>query len=321
MSWFIGYTGKSNPIIDNYISSIDLCEINKINTENLNLIYGGKQENITYSFNSDSTGKIICGIPVYPQESEPWFTKQYNSDKWLDIERINLKNINGHFAGITWNREVITFFNDQLGLRDIYIQQIDSNFLFSSRMDWTARFNRKNSVDIEEFSTNWILPHQISWGCPIKNIIRLGPGGIIKISSDKLEKNNFSWMPDFQITSSSTGFTEVLNNFLNMLSSESIKVNLGLSGGIDSRVLLQLIYNNNITNFGTHTFGGKFTADGEIAQRIINDYKIEHNYFTVSFPETDLLLNNLYKNVSQLGLSSSIFETLNYRFYKELDES
>ncbi len=320
MSWFIGYTGKNNPILDNYISSIDFGEKNKINREDLNLFYGGKQENLTYIFNSDSTGCIICGIPIYPEEGEQKFTKQCNPDNWLNIDGINSKNINGHFAGIKWGRKLITFFNDQLGLRDIFFLKYDSNYLFSTRLDWTARFNRKNSVNIEEFSTSWILPHQISWGCPIKNIIRLGPGGIIKISSEKLEKNNFSWMPDFNISGSSSEFIDALNNFLNMFPRESIKINLGLSGGIDSRVLLQLIYNNHITNFGTHTFGGRFTADGEIAQRIIDDYKIEHHYFTVLFPETDLLLNNLYKNVSQLGLSSSIFETLNYRFYKELDE-
>ena len=319
MSWFIGYTGKKNPILGQYISSLNLESTKEIKTENLSLIFGGKKENLFYNINPDSTGWIVSGIPIHFEGCNSRFIKINYLEKILSDTELNLKDINGHFAGIKWDKEKVTFFNDQLGLRDIYYLQFNSNFLFSTRMDWAAKFNKFNQIDFENFSTNWILPHQISWESIIKNAEKLKPGQTIIILREKLQKNELPWNPDFTGKSTPEDFLKTLNGFIK-LPLENEKVNLGLSGGIDSRILLQLIFNNNIKNFGSHTFGNQLTADGQIAKRITDDYKIEHYFFTVSFRNEEQLIKNLYDNISQLGLSSSIFDTLNYPFYQQLND-
>jgi hypothetical protein len=93
---------------------------------------------------------------------------------------------------------------------------------------------------------------------------------------------------------------------------------LGLSGGIDSRVLLQLLFNNNIEYFGSHTFGNQVTSYGKVAKQIVDNNKIDHRFFVISFLKDNQLLEQLYKDISQLDLSASIYETLNYKFYEEL---
>jgi len=319
MSWFIGYTGKNNPILGQYISSINLERIKEIKPENLTLIFGGKQENLLFNFYDDSTGWIVSGIPIYTKNDNLKFVNKNDFEKLFLNKELKLTDIDGHFAGIKWDKGKVTFFNDQLGLRDIYYLQFNSNFLFSTRMDWIAKFNKTNKIDFENFSTSWVLPHQISWGSIIKDIDKLKPGQIITISGNKLEKNDSPWQPNFEIESSSEEFLQALDNFIKLASLEDEKINLGLSGGIDSRVLLQLLFNKNTRDFGTHTFGTQLTADGRIAKKIVDDYKLDHRFFSVSFPEEDQLIKNLYKNISQLGLSTSIFETLNYPFYKQLD--
>lgn len=284
MAWFIGYTGKNYPILGQYISLLHLENIKEIKTENLTLILGGKKENLFYNFYPDSTGWIVSGIPLCIINDKTKFLEINDLGKILLDKRLNLKEIEGHFAGIKWDKEKVTFFNDQLGLRDIYYLQFNSNFLFSTRMDWIAKFNETNKIDFENFSTNWVLPHQIQWGSNIKNVEKLRPGQIINIFGGKLEKNELPWNPDFNRESTPEEFLKSLNIFIKLpLGNE--KINLGLSGGIDSRVLLQLLFNNNIGNFGTHTFGNELTADGQIAKKITDDYKIEHHFFTISFPD------------------------------------
>lgn len=318
MSWFIGYTGKNNPILNEYISSLNLIQKNEINNENMRLVYGGKKENLISSLTANSNGWIVCGIPVSSNADKFKYMEKNDWETILSGRELNFKKINGHFTGVIWTCETITFFNDPLGLRNIYFLKVNSNYFFSTRLDWIATFNKDNKINIDHFSTNWILPHQISWASILENVIILNPGGIIKISSGTFEKKNSSWMPDFNLNSKPEEFIDALNSFIKLPSSGSENINLGLSGGIDSRVLLQVLFNNKINTFGTHTFGNPHTADGKIAKEIVNDYKIEHRFFPVSLPDTDLLLKYLYDSISQLGLSASIYEILNYPFYEQL---
>ncbi len=315
MSWFIGYTGKDNPILNEYILSLNLGQ-DEVTNENLKLVCSAKGKNISFSFNDDSSGWIISGMSISIEENK--FIKKHEWEELLSKKHFNLKNIDGHFAGLKWDNEKIIFFNDQLGLRDIYFLKVNSNYLFSTRLDWIAKFNNENKINFNEFSTNWLLPHQISWQSIIDDVIMLNPGGIIKITSGILEKKNSPWMPDFNLNSKSDDFLNVLNNFIKLTDSENEKINLGLSGGIDSRVLLQALFNNNINTFGTHTFGSILTADGKIAEKIVKDYNLLHRFFSFSFPEKEQLLKYLFESVSQLGLSASIYETLNYPFYEQL---
>ena len=318
MSWFIGYTGINNPVLNEYISSLNLIQKEEINNPNLHLFYTRKKNNLMLNIKTASGGWIISGIPVSAGSDNLKFMQTDDWEPILSAGELNIKKINGHFTGMIWDNETFTFFNDPLGLRDVYFLKVNSNYFFSTRPGWIAKFNAENKINISEFSTNWNLPHQISWGSILNNIMMLNPGGIIKIKSGVIEKSNSPWMPDFSRVINSEEFIDALNNFIRLPSFENKKINLGLSGGIDSRVLLQILFNNKIDSFGSHTFGSSFTADGKIAEKIVNNYELEHRFFPVSFPDSEELLKYLYDSISQLGLSASIYEILNYPFYEQL---
>ncbi len=214
MSSFIGYTGQKNSLLTEYISSLNLGQKNKIITDNLYLEYGGRKENLVMNSLPDSSGWIVSGLPVSAEISQkPKIMEKKDWENLLSKKELNLKNIDGHFTGLKWNKDIITFFNDQLGLRDIYFIKVNSNYFFSTRLDWIAKFNKTNEINIDELSTNWMLPHQISWASILKNVIMLSPGGVVKISSGNFEKYISPWMPDFDLDSEPEEFIHTLNNF------------------------------------------------------------------------------------------------------------
>jgi hypothetical protein len=216
MSWFIGYTGDHNPVLEEYLSSLKLDKISEIKKDNFKIICGGIVENLFYNFDQTEKVWIVSGIPIYTKDDKPKFMQKDDLEKLLSKEELNVKDIDGHFAGGYWNNGEIVFFNDQLGLRDIYFLKLNSNYFFSTRLDWVVKFKKENEINIDGFSTNWLLPHQISFGNLIKNVTRLGPGGIIKTASNKQVKNNSSWIPNFNINSSAEEFINALNNFINL---------------------------------------------------------------------------------------------------------
>ena len=296
MSWFIGYTGKNNPLLGEYISSLNLEKTDEVISGSFHLFYSRGKGNLIFNLESDTSGWIVSGIPVSVNADK--FLKKTDWKVLFSKKDFNLKNINGHFSGIRWNNEVIIFFNDRLGLRDIYFLKVNSNYLFSTRMDWIARFNKENKINFKEFSTNWLLPHQISWSAVLDSVVMLNPGGIIKITSGIIEKINAPWMPDFNLKTSPEDFVDILSKFIKLPYEENERINLGLSGGIDSRVLLQTLINNDITAFGIHTFGSQLTADGKIAKRIADDYKLEHHFFPFTIPAEDQFLTYSYDSIS-----------------------
>ena len=323
MSWFVGYTGKSNRNLEDFLDSLNLEKTKEIKTGNLTVICGGKEKNLIYNFSS-STGWIVSGIPIYSYYENLKFVKKEDFESLLLEAKINLKNIDGHFAGIKWSEKEIIFFNDQLGLREIYFLQVNSNILFSTRADWTAKYNKINKINFEEFSTAWLLTHKISWQNVIKNIKQLGPCGEGIIQPDS-SGNNELQIKNYPLLISNLGETENetfinhLNRFVTLSLKENKKLSLGLSGGLDSRVLLQILLSKNSDNWQTHTFGNEKIYDGKIVGQIITNNKIKHSFLEIELPSKNETIKKFFEYNAWLGLPTKISDILIYPLYKIID--
>ena len=326
MSWFIGYTGNHNPVLEEYISSLQLNKIKIFRNNSLNLICGGKVENLSYNLDKPAKGWIVCGVPIYIKEDEAKLIEKEGWDNLLPKEELNVKDIDGHFAGVYWNSDEIIFFNDQLGLREIYFLKLNSNYFFSTRMDWAAKFNRKNEINIDEFSTSWLLTHKITWQNIIKNITQLGPSGkgIIKLNTS--EKNSIA-ITNTPLMINSFNRTEdavFINHLIKLITipfKKNRKLSLGLSGGLDSRVLFQLLLTQETSKLQTHTFGDKNNFDAKVAAQIADDYKIKHSLLKTEIPKEDEIVNSFYNYSSQLGISASISDILIYPLYSLINQN
>ncbi|MGA9292593.1 MAG: hypothetical protein WBV81_08365 [Ignavibacteriaceae bacterium] len=321
MSWFIGYTGKNSPILNEYISSLNLIQKDEVLVNNLRFVYGGKEVNLKTKSYPDSSGWIVSGIPVSAGTDKFRFMR---NDDWKDLlskKNLNLKNIDGHFAGLKWGNQGITFFNDRLGLRDIYFLKVNSSYFFSTRLDWIAKFNKDNRINIDEFSTNWLLTHKISWENIIECIEQLGPEGRAIIHNDSLEIINNPLIISSSRFKDNKHFIDSLRKFVTLPLDENKNLSLGLSGGLDSRLLIELLLSRNSSRWQTHTFGSNQNYDVKIARQISTGCKVNYLQMDIDIPPKGKILEMFYNLIPQLGISSITSDTLIYSLYPEIDKN
>lgn len=318
MSWFIGIKGETTSLLMQYCNSLNIALDNVLKTDKLILIFGGIKENLNYDFDKDGNGWLVSGLGIQKRNENFSFMKKSDWKIFLSSDEFNIKELNGHFCGLIIKNEKTVLFNDQLGVREIYYKKTDSTFLFSSRIDWITKFNKENEINVKGFSTRWLFTHQINFECVVKDTSRLGPGGKIIFENNTFRKLDSSWSPSFDKITASQDFEKILTQIVTLHASENQNLNLGLSGGLDSRVLLVILLKN-VMYFNTHTFGNKNIPDGKIAKQITDDLKIDHEFLNQTIGAKSQLLDRLHEFIPLLGLTAPIFDTSHLPLYKGLN--
>ncbi|MEN8192041.1 MAG: hypothetical protein ABFS12_04450 [Bacteroidota bacterium] len=138
-----------------------------------------------------------------------------------------------------------------------------------------------------------------------------GKKASISLNEYKIKYYNANWLPDEQ---SQNIDVEKYSENLKSLIFISDKQTLGLSGGMDSRVLLSYLLEGN-SSWDTFTFGDSKHPDSFIAQSLVNDYNITHTKYHASLPQADILINKIQDYSLQSVVNngaSAIFQSLNY---------
>ncbi len=275
----------------------------------LHIFAGGNRSNLF--FNSPQNGKdgwVISGIGLKADEYESSIFTKNDWSNHLD----NLNNINGHFILVKWNNEKITFESDPIGLRDIYISEGENEIVFSTRVDWLAK-SHKLKINFDEFGSRWLLFNQISNSSVFFKTDRIVAGKKVSISLNENRRTNYSynWLPDKQ--GQMIGVDDYLKKLKPLIFIEE-KPSLGLSGGMDSRVLLSYLLKENI-KFDTFTFGSISHPDSLMAHKIVKDFNLSHKQYNAELPSIDKLISKI-KEYTTLTIvnnaSSAIFQSLNY---------
>jgi hypothetical protein len=301
MSWFLGYTGENNSKIESYIKSALPGKFEHYKKDNLKIWYSKNRRNFL-SFICGSEAVFLSGIVL--SETNNCFPSPDTCTE-------------GHYACTLLKDSAVYLFNDQHGMRDIYYIKEGQNILFSTRIDFISSYLSRVEVNLEELSTLWLLPHQIIPGTKIKGINKLGPGGCLLIKDKNTSLTRKSWLPDFTKHCSVEEFLSDLKRITLFPLSMGNKINLGLSGGIDSRVLLRFLLTAKKENWATHTFGNEHLPDVKSAEKITDGLGIKHYFLQQQTASPAEIINNrLYQ---LLELSVPIGGMINYAFFKELD--
>jgi hypothetical protein len=108
----------------------------------------------------------------------------------------------------------------------------------------------------------------------------------------------------------------VLKSFLKP--DPELPVSLGLSGGLDSRVLLSLLSQQAEQPFSVHTFGEREDPDVAIALRIAAHENFEHKYFHDPIPPADDCVRAMKEYVRQTCVIEPVSSFLKLRYYGNL---
>lgn len=302
MSWFLGYTGLNNEKLNYFIKSVLPDNSIEYKSPGLNIWYSQGSQNFI-SLKQNSKAVFFSGIVL-------------SGNKNLLSYELPSGNIEGHYACALEEDKTVYLFNDQHGMRDIYYIKEDKNILFSTRIDIVTSFLPDPEINIEELSALWLLPHQIIPGSKIKGINKLGPGGCLSIKNDNVSLSNKPWEPDFSKQYTKEEFLSNLKQTTLFPIANGDKINLGLSGGIDSRVLLHFLLEADKKKWAAHTYGSERLPDVELAKKITDELGIKYYFIPQQLPSPEEIINS--KIYPLLELTAPIGGMMNYSFYQNL---
>ncbi|MGA9116726.1 MAG: asparagine synthase-related protein [Bacteroidota bacterium] len=220
----------------------------------------------------------------------------------------------GHWAAIRWDDRGVKGWTDRVGLRTLYAAQLPGGVAFSTRLDWTARMCGRSEIDWETFGSRWLCANQISCESPVKGIVRIGPGGRFAFGRDGLRLSSRRWMPGSGETGEGT-LEEALASCLRH--PPEARLALGLSGGLDSRVLLALLRGMG-ARCAVFTVGSAGDPDADVASRIAGDLGLELRAFVPGIPPAGELMEEGARYAAHSQAAEPLSSFLKLRHYGDL---
>lgn len=280
-------------------------------SKNIRVFAGGNKNNLFFNASSkqnEKQGWIVSGIGLKSNGVGSTIFKKEDWSEHLDI----LNNIDGHFVAAKWNEERIVFESDPLGLRDIYVSESKSNIIFTTRVDWLAKCH-KLEINFNEFGSRWLLFNQITNNSVFQGVERIvsGKKATIALNGYDIKYYNSNWLPDEQ--SQNIDVRSYSKNLKSLIFIDD-KQSLGLSGGMDSRVILSYLLEGN-SSWDTFTFGNPKHPDSLISQSLVTDYNIKHKQYQAGLPTTENLISKIRDYSIQTIVNngaSAIYQSLNY---------
>ena len=249
----------------------------------------------TNTYCSEDKKWLINGVGISTSASTySWMRYK----EWSDYqEGINLFKPTGHFLRINWTDKSVTIQSDVVGLKTIYLLKKGTEIYFSTSLEMIVNFVENPKLDFAAFGSKWLLYNQLISRSIFKDIYKLSPNSKVIIENGDYKVVENVWIPEIK-NYSTEAFWNDLRNLLDINIPENFNLSLGLSGGLDSRILLALLQKIN-KNFFIHTFGFGYEPDVQIARKICSTLNIKHHLLLSDFNDkgfTELLPEYLSEN-------------------------
>ena len=278
MSWILGvYRPAVDQSDETRIAAIVPPALHSIVVGGLCVHAGGLPETCASGVDtgSDATqGWVVVGAGLVSERGRARIIRPSEWRTVLFSETTLPRALDGHYAGIRWTPGMFRLFCDPLGLRFMYYTPVGEGLAFSTRIDWLAHFSEKRTLDYRAMGSRWTCFHQIGYDSGIQGIGRLPPGGTLTFTSRQLKVESCPWQPSFTPVAPSD-----VSAHLSVLSDPSPpdgnSLSLGLSGGIDSRLLLAVRYARHGRRVLVHTFGDPSDPDVRIPTEIAKELGLD----------------------------------------------
>ncbi|MDZ7290763.1 MAG: hypothetical protein ONB44_14120 [candidate division KSB1 bacterium] len=320
MSWLFGFLGQHlSPESVERFHSLHPKPILEFHSRTTYLAAGGLPETCLHGSFSDSQhgeGWTVCGLGMERKEQTHRFLQAADWQRLLALEHPPLQKLDGHFLAIRWKTNEAQCFTDQLGLRTLFIAQVNGGTVFSTRLAWIASLREHNEVDFAACGPAWLTFNQIGCEAFLKDVHRLGPNGIAVITPTSTRMHSIPWRPD--PNTGTAEFADVLQTLLYPDTNTGRTISLGLSGGLDSRTLLALLASRNEGTFALHVFGRPEDPDVRTSQSIAHNEKFTQSHFHEPLPEAATCMRMLRDYASQTQFIEPASTFLKLRYFPQL---
>lgn len=325
MSWLFGITGQYFPSDLEFFKSIHPPPLHLIQSQKMYVAAGGLEEtclsgSLPGAPGQPEAGWLVCGLGIRQCDGRFSLMSQNDWETALADNAFSPRQLNGHFAALRWNGSQVSCFTDQLGIRNLFLAQTGRFTAFSTRLDWIARLRQNCEIDWDQLGGRWLLINQLSTGSILTHTVRLAQGGSAVCTPQSISAKNQPWEPDFALKTKDKDFASVLTELATFPSQTNRGVSLGLSGGLDSRVLLSILLFSKYKNWRVHSFGNPAHPDVQVAKRIAADFRIEHIFPEDPTFKADEYLNLLRAYIGQTMLAAPASAALRLHYYNILHQ-
>ncbi|MCG8374648.1 MAG: asparagine synthase-related protein, partial [Balneolales bacterium] len=318
MSSFIGIWGKNDSLKSSIQDLIPEPDFYLNNNSVCIWLDGYHLTNHVHYNETTRTGWVVSGIGISSGE-EP---KTLIKEDWEYLLHSNSdlhSSINGHFAIARWSTDTLELTTDQVGMRNIFMHQTGEYILFSTRLDWIIKLVPQVSIDWKLFGSTWLGINPFSSHCFITGIDRLAQGGKAIITSNKVLFSNKRWTPS-SIQSTSESVEQTLASLCLAAHRSFGTLSLGLSGGLDSRVLYALLIDSGIEPLSVYTFLEHGHPDEKMAAQLSEMYDLKHHSLPIKSPPVDEIRNQTSEISIRSLLMASIFQLPAFNEYAAIGD-
>ncbi len=319
MSWFCGCFGKYSSELLNKINTFANSSSKAIIAENKYILIGQKDKNIFYNNNNPDFGFCISGVGLALQD------KGYSlldSEKWFDYaKRIeNIKLPDGHYCGVIWNNNKLIFFNDILEVKKLYFVEENETIIFSNKLNIISKLSSKQDFNYQELAAAWYLNFKTNSIPLIKNLNTVS--GRLIYQDGKLEKTlSHKLRPNFKSTAETNEFDNVLEKIALTYLNSNKKLSLGLTGGLDSRLLLSYLLKETKGEWAVHTFGNNKLPDIIYSKNITDTFNIKHKIYNYEIPKVEKLVEDFTNNAAYTNVTIPISEMIQFSMHEHFSDS
>ncbi len=305
MSWLIGWVG---PAPDADIPEAHDAPRHGVQEPGIYAQTGGLELTCAGGALPGGGSFLVTGLAV---QAETVLT----CENWA--ERLNppdprLQDLDGHFVAFRWRSGCAELFTDPLGVRTAYLKAWQGGTLFCTRLDWLANIVGGLDIDFAAFGAHWLLANQLTTESQAHNVLRLGPGGHAVMERGQLRVTEQPWESEIHPTDpDGDAFADALSRTMRWKS--PVAWSLGLSGGLDSRLLLALH-----TPASTHVWGPSDHPDVDISGRIARSETLRHHVFSTPVPTADECLALLRKRIAHTQVIAPASSVASLDYYGRL---
>ena len=322
MSWLLAVVGK-NP---STIQSSDLARLHPpplhcVVSETSYVAAGGIPQTCLHgSFRDPVDGRLarwlVLGLGISRHDGYCRFISSLEWERILEQTQPNLRALDGHFAILRWREGLMECFTDQLGMRTLHIAKVPDGIAVSTQLDWITQLRGQCEIDFEEFGSHWLTFNQFSYRSLVKGVDRLGPLGHASIEGGSYSITHHEWPLEFG-RSSEEELVAILQSLINPQLDNLRSLTVGLSGGLDSRLLVALLLAAK-RPFSLHLFGHPDEPDVKIARRIAAAEHLPQQHYHDSLPPRDECLSRLKTFVVRSGGNSPASGFVKQRYYDRI---
>lgn len=208
-------------------------------------------------------GWIVAGNAC---EVESGRAKPFGDDEWRrTFERgaESFRMLDGDFVAARLGQHTFELFTDPLGARPLFVAKVPFGVAFSTRIDWLARAAGGFEVDAAALGPLVCRTHSAASG--LKGARRIGAGGVVSGDARAYRVSESPWLPD-RAPHDPTEYRDCVRAFVRPQLPDRLSVSVGLSGGVDSRLMLALTAPGDAIS--AHVLGYVDEPDVEVAKRV-----------------------------------------------------